>query len=77
MLDTARLYELGGELGLNITKLKRIPAQQLPLELCEQWLRGDDDVLQTSGTPTLSSLVRAMRSIGASGVTDRIERERK
>ena len=77
MLDTARLYELGGELGVNITELRRIPAERLPLELCERWLREDDDVYLASGTPTWSSLVTALRSIGASGVANRIERECK
>ena len=77
MLDTARLYELGGELGVNITELRRIPAERLPLELCERWLRENDDVLQTSGIPTWISLVRPLRSIGANGLANRIERECK
>ena len=74
-LDTAKLYDLGVELGLNTTELKRIPTEQLPLELCIRWLRGDDDVHQTSGTPTWSSLATAMRKIGASGVASSIERD--
>ena len=77
MLDTPKLYELGGELGLNITELIRIPTQHLPVQLCIRWLREDDDVHQTSGTPTWSSLVRAVRSIGANGLANRIELERK
>ena len=74
-LDTAKLYELGVELGLNITELKRIPTEQLPLEMCERWLREDDKVHQTSGTPTWSSLATALRNIGASGVASSIDRE--
>ena len=77
MLRNDKLYELGVELGLNITELKRVASIELPLELCGRWLRGDDDVLQTSGTPTWSSLVRALRNIGASGVARSIEQERK
>ena len=72
-LDTTKLYELGGELGLNTTELGRIDPEQLPLKLCERWLREDDDVHQTSGPPTWSSLVRALRNIGATGVANRIE----
>ena len=75
-LSTAKLYELGGELGLNITELERIPTERLPLGLCIRWLRGDDDVHQTSGPPTWSSLVRALRNIGASGVASSIEQEK-
>ena len=74
-LDTAKLYDLGLELGLNITELKRIPTEQLPLELCMRWLREDDDVHQTSGTPTWSSLATALRNIGASGVASSIEQK--
>ena len=77
MLSTAQLYELGVELGLNITELRRIPIEQLPLELYERWLRGDDAVIQTSSPPAWSSLVTALRKIGASGVADGIEHERK
>ena len=75
-LDTAKLIELGLELGLNITELKRIPTEQLPLELCMRWLREDDDVHETSGTPTWSSLAKALRKIGASGVASSIEQKK-
>ena len=67
----------GVELGLNIIKLKRISSIELPLELCERWLREDDAVYQTSGAPTWISLVRALRSIGANSLADMIEQERK
>ena len=76
MLETEKLYELGGELGLNITGLRRINSEQLPLKLCERWLREDDNVHQTSGLPTWSSLVRALRNIGANGIAARIEQEK-
>ena len=74
-LDTAELYYLGVELGLNTRELERIPTEQLPLQLCMRWLREDDKVHQTSGTPTWSSLATAMRKIGASGVASSIERD--
>ena len=76
-LDIDTLYVLGEELGLDISQLRRTPAVELPLQLYERWLRGDDDVLQTSGPPTWSSLVRALRSIGANIVAHIIERECK
>ena len=74
-LNTAKLYELGGELGLNITALRRIPTEELPLQLCEQWLREDHDVRPTSGPPTWSSLVKALKEVGANGVARKIEQE--
>ena len=77
MLSIAKLYELGGELGLNITDMRRIAPEQLPLELCKRWLREDDDVHQTCGTPTWNSLVTALRNIGTSGLANMIEQERK
>ena len=76
-LDTAKLYELGGELGLSITELKGVSLEQLPFELCERWLRQEDDTHQRSDTPNWSSLVRALRSIGASGVACKIEQDSK
>ena len=78
MLGTAKLYDLGGQLGLNVTELKRVCGQELPWELAERWLRGDDAVRKTSGTPTWGSLIKALRSevVGATGVADRIEREK-
>ena len=75
-LDTAKLIELGVELGLNRTELKRIAPIELSLELCERWLREDDDVHQTSGTPTWSILATALRKIGVGGVAKSIEKEK-
>ena len=74
MLSIAKLYELGGELGLNITDMRRIAPEQLPLELCMRWLREDDAVYRT---PTWNSLATALRNIGANGVASSIEQERK
>ena len=72
-LDTAKLIELGVELGLNRTELKRIAPTELSLELCERWLRKDDDVNQT---PTWSILATALRNIGVGGVAKSIEKEK-
>ena len=71
-LDTAKLIELGVELGLNRTELKRTAPAELSLELCEKWLREDDNVNQT---PTWSSLATALRKIGVGGVAKIIEEE--
>ena len=76
MLDNPKLYELGGELGLNITELRRVSGESLPLMLAERWLREDDAVHRTSGTPTWGSLTKALQAIGATGVADRIVREK-
>ena len=75
-LGNPKLYELGGALGLNITELKRVSGQELPLELAGRWLREDDDVHKTSGTPSWSSLIKALQAVGATGVADKIKRER-
>ena len=78
MLSTPQLYDLSGELGLNITELRRVSGQELPGELAERWLREDDAVYKTSGTPSWSSLIKALRSqvVGATGVADRIQQEK-
>ena len=78
MLSTPQLYDLGGELGLNITELRRVSGQELPGELAERWLRRDDAVHKTSGTASWGSLIKALRSqvVGATGVAERIEREK-
>ena len=72
-LDTAKLLELGGALGLNITELGRVPGDNLTLVLAERWLREDDNVHTFSGTPSWGSLIKALRAVGANGVANEIE----
>ena len=76
-LDNVKLYDLAGELGLNVTDLRnRVSVDSLPRVLCERWLREDDDVQTRSGDPSWSSLAKAMRRIGANGLARKIEKEK-
>ena len=74
-LDVARLYELGGQLGLKTAKLRKIPSLQLSLKMSELWLQQDYSVSKI-GTPSWKGLVRALRSVGANGVANKVEREK-
>ena len=76
-LDNVKLYDLAGELGLNVTDLRnRVSVDSLPRVLCERWLREDDDVQTRSGDPSWSSLAKAMCRIGANGLARKIEKEK-
>ena len=75
VLDNPRLYELGGQLGLNTVKLRKIPPLELSLKMSELWLQEDYNVSKI-GTPSWEGLVRALRSVGANGVANKVEREK-
>ena len=76
VLDTPRLYELGGELGLNTSVLRKIPSLELPLKLSELWLGADHDVLEVSGAPSWEGLVEALIAVGAKGVATKVKDEK-
>ena len=74
-LDTLKLLELGGELGLNPFELDKVPSQQLARKLSIWWIQKEYYVKERSGTPTWSSLAKALRQVGANGIADKIERD--
>ena len=69
-LNTDQLIVLGGELGLNYPRMRRMTS--LMSDMVAAWLNGDDNVLTTSGPPSWASLIRALGSIGHQGIAQRI-----
>jgi hypothetical protein len=68
-LPNEDLITLGGALGLNFPKLKKM--RDLPSEMVAAWLRKEDNVLEF-GKPTWRRLVTALKSIGHNGVAGSI-----
>lgn len=75
-LETVKLIELGGALGLNIAQLQKSSPKELAMDLCTSWLREDYEVQDASGSPTWRSLVKGLREVDANGVANKIEKEK-
>ena len=70
-LDTNQITRLGGELGLNVFKLEKMKI--LPDDMVKSWLRKEDDVKKKCGDPlTWEALVKALRTLGQTGIADEI-----
>ena len=74
-LDSDKLRDLGGALGLHYPNLKRMT--NILDGMIEAWLNKENDVLDKSGEPTWSRLVEALEKIGQRGVAEDIKRERR
>ena len=60
-LESSHLVQLGGELGLNYSNLKRMDgSQDMADQVVHAWLLRQDKVLVTSGIPTYESLAIAL-----------------
>ena len=70
-LDNKQLIHLGTALGLEYPHLKRM--QTLPEDMVAAWLNMKDEVMDTSGTPTWSSLVKALEDTNQKDVASRIK----
>ena len=69
-LDNEQLIHLGTALGLEYPHLKRM--QTLPDDMVFAWLNMEDEVMDTSGIPTWSSLIKALEDTDQKGVASRI-----
>ena len=72
-LETQKLLELGGELGLDPVELARVSPQELARSLSIRWLQEQDYVKERSGTPTWRSLVKALMQVGENIIAERID----
>ena len=70
-LDNVHLIRLGTALGLKYPRLRRM--QTLPDDLIFAWLNMEDEVMDTSGIPTWSSLVKALEDTDQNDVASRIK----
>lgn len=64
---------IGTSLGLKFSKLSGLATDGLPHQMVDWWLKMKDDVLDVSGTPTLSSLIKALKENGFNGHAKNIE----
>ena len=71
-LNNDNLRKLGTALGLAFTKLKRMTS--LPDDMVEAWLRGDENVVKTSGPPSWESLATALDKTGHTEIAITIRR---
>ena len=67
-LDTDKLRDLGGALGLRYPKLRRMT--NILDDMTAAWLNKEDSVLDKSGEPTWSRLIEALEKIGQMGVAE-------
>ena len=73
-LDSDKLRDLGGALGLLYPNLKRM-TNTLD-DMTAAWLNKEDNVLHRSGKPTWSRLVEALENIGQVGIAEDIKNEK-
>ena len=71
-LNNDEVIKLGTALGLAFNKLKKMTS--LPDDMVGTWLRGDDDVIKTSGPPTWESLATALDKTGHTEIAITIRR---
>ena len=71
-LTNADIIHLGMELGMRYHHLKNMREDTLLDDMIGSWLRKDDDVIQTSGTPSWESLAKALEETGYNGVATNI-----
>ena len=60
-------------LGLQYVHLKRMKEDCLLDDMLNSWLREDDCVTETSGSPSWQSLVKALEEAGCKGVAAKIK----
>ena len=73
-LENEQIIDVGAKLGLKRMKLQNIAPEKLESTMISKWLRQDDNVLTTSGPPTIKSLIRALDELGI-GVANTIRKK--
>ena len=71
-LNNDEVITLGTALGLDFNNLKRMTS--LPDDMVGAWLRGDDNVIETSGPPSWESLATALDKTGHTKIAITIRR---
>ena len=71
-LNNEQLIRLGTALGLRYPHLQRMDS--LPEDLVSAWLNMEDEVMDTSGIPTWSSLIKALEDTDQKGVASHIRK---
>ena len=75
-METAQILKLGLAFGLNFIKLKNNKSSDTYLlDTVHSWLQKEEDVVKT-GKPSWRTLVKALKSIGQTGIADQIAKDK-
>ena len=75
-IDAAKVVNLGVALGLNFTSLKNnMNSGTFVNDTIYAWLQKEDDVMK-KGKPTWKTLVKALNSVGQTGIATEIEKKK-
>lgn len=72
-LSKGDIVKVGVTLGLKPNKLKDQTADEIHINMITSWLLKNDNVMESSGTPTLKSLKKALKDNGF-GVAEEIDK---
>lgn len=70
-LNNEQLWHVGAALGLHYPTLQRM--NDILGEMVAAWLREDHEVAETSGSPSWTSLAKALRDTGHEGLAAKIQ----
>ena len=75
-MDAAKVVKLGVALGLNFSSLKNnMNSGTFLQDTIHAWLQKEDDVMKR-GKPTWKTLVKALESIGQTGIATEIAKKK-
>ena len=66
-LTKPNIIAVGVSLGLDYVKLSNLRGEEAVHQMLHMWLSQQDGVMATSGSPTLSSLMKALNDNGFKG----------
>lgn len=70
-LDDTDMKRLGLALGLSHRRVQKM--RILPEDIVVSWLRGDDSISATSGTPSWSSLAKTLNKKGHTNISSKVK----
>lgn len=71
-LGNKELLALGGALGLYYPHLQRMPLGSFMGDMLAAWLNREDSVMEASGDPSWTSLIKALKCIEQHGIAQAI-----
>ena len=66
-LTKPNIVVIGVSLGLDYVKLSNLRGEEVVHQMVHMWLNQQDDVIVTSGSPTMNSLMKALNDNGFKG----------
>ena len=74
-LQKQDVINVGVSLGLDYGKLSDISADKIHLAMISSWLNKQDYVIENTGTPTLRTLISALKENELNGSAEEIEKD--